>query len=365
MQHSHPDPTLSQASSALRPPWARRAHCGVTAGAALLVLAGVADAPRRAALALSTDRVLSVDSEILLLVLRLLLAAGGILVLALAALWHLGRRHPWHRALTSDFAAFCAHGPGLPSTVSRRLCVGLPLVAGAVTLGQLATIWLSFTYFGTGTAWFDWMAMEDGVWESLTAAAFLGAGIVLGASLGRNWPAWPRWGERVPALVLACVLVVAAGEEVSWGQRWLGFATPDFLAERNVQRETNLHNLGGYWFQHVSFLGVLSVGVLLPLAARLVGVVAYVVDRLRLPVPSLSLLPFAVAAVVFEDHGVMLRLWGNPPWRLSEARETVFAVVILCAAIQLAARARQAARASSQAQAGLPGPPGPLVPHPG
>lgn len=35
-----------------------------------------------------------------------------------------------------------------------------------------------------------------------------------------------------------------AGEEVSWGQRVLGFGTPDELAEINDQGETNLHNIG-------------------------------------------------------------------------------------------------------------------------
>jgi len=44
-------------------------------------------------------------------------------------------------------------------------------------------------------------------------------------------------------LVLAIVLVVLAGEEISWGQKVLGFTAPEFLQSINQQKETNVHNL--------------------------------------------------------------------------------------------------------------------------
>ena len=39
------------------------------------------------------------------------------------------------------------------------------------------------------------------------------------------------------------VLLFIAGEEISWGQRIFGYSTPDWIVERNLQREFNLHNL--------------------------------------------------------------------------------------------------------------------------
>jgi len=39
------------------------------------------------------------------------------------------------------------------------------------------------------------------------------------------------------------VCIVAAGEEMSWGQRIFNFQTPDFIARANRQSEFNLHNL--------------------------------------------------------------------------------------------------------------------------
>ncbi len=43
------------------------------------------------------------------------------------------------------------------------------------------------------------------------------------------------------------VFVLAAGEEISWGQRILGISTPENLAEVNTQGEINLHNNKAIW----------------------------------------------------------------------------------------------------------------------
>jgi len=44
------------------------------------------------------------------------------------------------------------------------------------------------------------------------------------------------------ALVMALGCFFFAGEESSWGQHWVGYETPDSIAERNDQGEFNLHN---------------------------------------------------------------------------------------------------------------------------
>jgi hypothetical protein len=41
----------------------------------------------------------------------------------------------------------------------------------------------------------------------------------------------------------ALVLFFGAGEEISWGQRVIGWDSGDFWVENNAQAETNLHNL--------------------------------------------------------------------------------------------------------------------------
>jgi hypothetical protein len=81
---------------------------------------------------------------------------------------------------------------------------------------------------------------ESGPFENATVLALvaLGAWCLTVGRRQRNGRAW-RIG-----LPLFGALAVAAGlEEMSWGQHLFGFSTPDFLAGRNIQNESNLHNL--------------------------------------------------------------------------------------------------------------------------
>ena len=44
-------------------------------------------------------------------------------------------------------------------------------------------------------------------------------------------------------LIFGIGMILAAGEEISWGQRIFGWDTPDSITEINNQDETNLHNV--------------------------------------------------------------------------------------------------------------------------
>jgi hypothetical protein len=73
-----------------------------------------------------------------------------------------------------------------------------------------------------------------------TLVALVPLGMAIAARL------WRR-RERSFAIVFALAAVAAmfiAGEEISWGQRLLGWATPADLALLNNQGETNIHNIG-------------------------------------------------------------------------------------------------------------------------
>ena len=54
------------------------------------------------------------------------------------------------------------------------------------------------------------------------------------------------WASLIKQLVylgLALLFFFGSGEEISWGQRILGFQTPETLSQVNRQEEFNLHNL--------------------------------------------------------------------------------------------------------------------------
>ena len=78
------------------------------------------------------------------------------------------------------------------------------------------------------------------------------------------------------ALVMALGCFFFAGEEASWGQHWIGYETPEAIAERNDQGEFNLHN--DPFFE--KFLDQLPRS-LLTLAALVGGVIVPLVRRRR------------------------------------------------------------------------------------
>jgi hypothetical protein len=79
---------------------------------------------------------------------------------------------------------------------------------------------------------------EDGFVENVSAIAYAAACIVaLSAareSSGRTRGHWIMW---------AVLSFLFFGEETSWLQHWLGYATPESVKLINVQSEFNLHNL--------------------------------------------------------------------------------------------------------------------------
>lgn len=110
-----------------------------------------------------------------------------------------------------------------------------------------------------------------------------------------------RWFFAV--LALACLYVFL--EEISWGQRIIGFETPELLKKHNLQREANIHNLLvgpiSTTTKDVIEYGLASAlflyGVLYPLLLKIKWSVALWFDRKGLASPPLYLWPlFATAA---------------------------------------------------------------------
>ncbi|MCL2038202.1 hypothetical protein FWG95_04370 [Candidatus Saccharibacteria bacterium] len=68
----------------------------------------------------------------------------------------------------------------------------------------------------------------------------------------------------VASFLLIFVLIMMAGEELSWGQRIFGWETPADYAQINKQGETNLHNLATNLFQNTLYFGGWLLLVALP-----------------------------------------------------------------------------------------------------
>ena len=100
---------------------------------------------------------------------------------------------------------------------------------------------------------------------AMVAVAVLLAATAVTLASRREW----AWVALFSLGALAAIVIV--GEEISWGQRLLGIATPPELEEINIQGETNLHNLRGVILS-LNFISMVGAGVLtiLPLVVAAV-----------------------------------------------------------------------------------------------
>ncbi|HCN27878.1 MAG TPA: hypothetical protein DIT64_03660 [Verrucomicrobiales bacterium] len=112
---------------------------------------------------------------------------------------------------------------------------------------------------------------EYGLIENLTVA-FLAAAIVLSL---RSLRRADGLVHRAWLLLLAAGAFVFLGEEISWGQHYFKWVTPEEWKEMNRQGETNLHNIKGgveYFFTKVAreglSLATIIGGILVPLHLR-------------------------------------------------------------------------------------------------
>ena len=166
----------------------------------------------------------------------------------------------------------------------RRVPLGFHILAA---LGIASMLVLART---NGSA-YEQLVQEDRFVEWLTVAFFLAAAIVGGIRAMQT----RSIGDGL--VVLFCL--VAAGEEVSWGQRFIGFTPPDLFLANNAQQEANLHNLFEAFGQPKWTLIALLVayGIALPLATR-VPPLRRLAERVRMTPPPWALVPWYAVAVV-------------------------------------------------------------------
>jgi hypothetical protein len=135
---------------------------------------------------------------------------------------------------------------------------------------------------------FERAMQEDGWAEWGTVFAFgLACGLfLLRARAGRGLL------ERLGLVALAAFCLFVAGEEISWGQRLLGFQPPEVFLEHNFQQELNVHNL----LTKKKLLGLkLDSRFLIALIAVLyAGVLPWLTSKEEGPLALLR--PFAAAA---------------------------------------------------------------------
>lgn len=119
-----------------------------------------------------------------------------------------------------------------------------------------ASAFLMILLFGFIRLWpfgvFDRLVKEDDLVEVMQVLMLILAAVfafLMGRVLMKKRV---NYGRLYLAAVL--ILLIIAGEEISWGQRLVGVSSPEWLMERNVQKETNVHNLVDFSLTRVVYI---------------------------------------------------------------------------------------------------------------
>jgi hypothetical protein len=232
-----------------------------------------------------------------------------------------------------------------------------------VALPLVGAVGVAFASMNEGL--YRLLVKEDAVLEWAQVLAYGAVVVIAAATLRAHW----RHRDSSAAVVvagLALVSLLAIGEELSWGQRIVGFETPD-IAAANRQGELTLHNDAR--LEDPARIALLVGAVY--------GVLAPLVTPRRTPlVPPRTLITFFAAVVAYIAYRVLLL--DHPTYveaKFSEWPETCFAVALClwCADIGKSRRlvgtrrapARPSSRMSQDRQRverlGVRGPGGPIV----
>ncbi|MGK7389283.1 MAG: hypothetical protein ACNS60_03005 [Candidatus Cyclobacteriaceae bacterium M2_1C_046] len=172
---------------------------------------------------------------------------------------------------------------------------------------------------------FKFFVTEDGYAEYLTAF-FLLTLAVIAYKRGLNIS---NKKIRLFYFFIAGLFFFGFGEEISWGQRIIGFGTPEPLEEINGQNEFNLHNLNinevnlnKVIFGTFLYSGVLTYFLLVPHLYKYNKKIQNLFKKLRIPIPHWShgILYFLLFASL---HIVDRRSW--------EIQELTFVTFVLIA----------------------------------
>lgn len=179
--------------------------------------------------------------------------------------------------------------------------------------GLLLTGLFTLFYSGNFSA-LDFLFVEDGVFETLSAITFGVSALLMlksAQSLKTIQAKLSEANRRLAFLfylLLAFIFFFVAMEEISWGQRIIGWETPDYLSDMNEQKETSIHNI--YFLDGLfDFLYLVPAFLIIPvvLSAWLrVRNRQTLSSRLFLPEPSLIFLTILIGIASFTVQGELL-----------------------------------------------------------
>ena len=205
------------------------------------------------------------------------------------------------------------------------------------------------------------LVTENGLYQTVTAIAFLSASVFLGLAyiVEDNGNSFGKIVTRrnLFVLLLSFVFFIGAGEELSWGQHMFGFEPPDIVAKHNVQGELNLHNLAAVhgsntdgspktglakWLTIGRLFNLFWFGfcVCIPLVAAMWPSARQFLFRINMPIVPLWIgMAFPLNHILSK---IVVPLTGATGHYVAEVKETNFGVLFCLFSVGLYFRLRHA-----------------------
>lgn len=142
---------------------------------------------------------------------------------------------------------------------------------------------------------------EDEYLEWATVWAFLFATALFAVASVERY----RTEKRNPwfLVCLSAFCFVFAMEEISWGQRILGFRPPTYFLDQNFQQELNYHNIIEKDFRKLLLkVLILAYGFLLPILALEQATKRWVDKLAFVAPPTILIIPFSVTAAFYHIY---------------------------------------------------------------
>jgi hypothetical protein len=142
---------------------------------------------------------------------------------------------------------------------------------------------------------------EDEYLEWATVWAFVVAAVLNVVAANGYWRIRRQSPWFLVGIALFCLFV--ALEEISWGQRLLGYRPPIYFLDQNFQQEFNLHNIVATHYRKLALsVVILGFGVFLPSLSRL-PFMYRLFARLGVVPPPIGLLPtFLATFLLYETY---------------------------------------------------------------
>lgn len=201
----------------------------------------------------------------------------------------------------------------------------------------------------------SYLTKEDGFYESFGAfflflSALLSIYIWYRDNQGNDFY-FIKIKKNIFYLLLGLFFLFAAGEEISWGQRFFNFSTPSYLAEINVQKEFNIHNIEVLTTsnKNESYFSLKSIFVLLfapgyilrnfifvfcfliPILFRKITYIKKILCRINIPISNMDIFfYFVITYLMSRLTGILIEGERSSLHWIIEVKEYVYEFLVFC-----------------------------------